>query len=711
VAGLFTATPAPVRAETGGATHFVFYDNLDPCVTAGMPCSFYVLAEDAQGEIMINFSDGVHFTSSDPLAILPADYVYQWGDLGDHGGHEFNFIFRTAGPQTLYVTDISSPSITGILTNIYVSPGPATSLTVSDLPASTVVGAETPFRVTLKDEFGNLATNYTGTVGFTSTDGSATLPDSYTFNAGDAGMHTFTVVFASDTLQTVTVTDAANASLHASATTNVMPAGGDFYVNCNSATAGVATPCWVNAQYSDYLVNTSYTGTIHFTSSDSNAAKPVDYTFQSTDQGMAPVFYPTFYTAGSQTLTVTDTDNSAITGTSAGIVISHAGWDHLGLSPSSATIAAGGSHAYTARGFDAYGNSWDATSDTTFTIDSGTPCPAHSCTSTVAGTHTVTGKDGWQVSTATLHVTPAAATHLSVGTFNPYPAGVSHSVTVKAFDAYGNVATGYLGTIHFTSSDTKATLPADYTFTSADKGVHTFSLALVLKTAGSQWVRATDKTTASITGAQTVTVTPGAAKTLSVGTFNPFPAGSTHSVTVKALDAYGNVATAYLGTIHFTSSDTKATLPADYTFTASDAGVHTFSLALVLKTASSQWVRATDKATASITGAQSVTVTPGAAKTLSVGTFNPFPADSTHSVTVKALDAYGNIATAYLGTIHFTSSDTKATLPADYTFTAADKGVHTFSLALVLKTAGSQWVRATDKATASITGAQTVTVT
>ncbi len=120
---------------------------------------------------------------------------------------------------------------------------------------------------------------------------------------------------------------------------------------------------------------------------------------------------------------------------------------------------------------------------------------------------------------------------------------------------------------------------------------------------------------------------------------------------------------------------------------------------------------ATDKTTASITGSQSVTVTPGAAKTLSVGTFNPFPAGSTHSVTVTVRDAYGNVATGYLGTIHFTSSDTKATLPADYTFTAADKGVHTFSLALVLKTVGSQWVRATDKTTASITGSQTVSVT
>jgi hypothetical protein len=50
-------------------------------------------------------------------------------------------------------------------------------------------------------------------------------------------------------------------------------------------------------------------------------------------------------------------------------------------------------------------------------------------------------------------------------------------------------------------------------------------------------------------------------------------------------------------------------------------------------------------------------------------------------------------------------------VPADYAFTAAGKGVHVFSLSVVLRTAGSQWVRATDKVTASITGAQTVTVT
>ena len=395
----------------------------------------------------------------------------------------------------------------------------------------------------------------------------------------------------------------------------------------------------------------------------------------------------------------------------------HSGWCPMGgTSASSPIIAstfalAGRPAAGTYPASYLYGRKTslnDAASGTNDVWGSQTPCPHTYFCNGVAGYDGPTGL-GTPNGVGAFKALPA--THLSVGTFNPYPAGVSHSVTVTARDLYGNVATGYRGTIHFTSSDTHATLPADYTFTSADKGAHTFTGGLTLKTAGSQWVRATDKTTASITGAQTVTVTPGAATHLTVGTFNPYPAGVTHSVTVKALDAYGNTATGYLGTIHFTSSDTKATLPADYTFTSADKGVHTFTGGLVLKTAGSEWVRATDKTTASITGAQTVTVTPGSAKTLSVGTFNPYPAGVTHSVTVKALDAYGNTATGYLGTIHFTSSDTKATLPADYTFTSADKGVHTFTGGLVLKTAGSEWVRATDKTTASITGTQTVTVT
>jgi hypothetical protein len=51
--------------------------------------------------------------------------------------------------------------------------------------------------------------------------------------------------------------------------------------------------------------------------------------------------------------------------------------------------------------------------------------------------------------------------------------------------------------------------------------------------------------------------------------------------------------------------------------------------------------------------------------------------------------------TNYAGTVHFTSTDRTASLPANYTFTAADKGVHTFS-GLVLRKRGNQKITITD---------------
>ncbi len=54
------------------------------------------------------------------------------------------------------------------------------------------------------------------------------------------------------------------------------------------------------------------------------------------------------------------------------------------------------------------------------------------------------------------------------------------------------------------------------------------------------------------------------------------------------------------GTVTFTGSDHAASLPADYTFTLSDAGTHIFTA--TLKTAGSQTITATDITSASVTG-------------------------------------------------------------------------------------------------------------
>jgi hypothetical protein len=146
--------------------------------------------------------------------------------------------------------------------------------------------------------------------------------------------------------------------------------------------------------------------------------------------------------------------------------------------------------------------------------------------------------------------------------------------------------------------------------------------------------------------------------------------------------------------VHFTSSDPRAVLPADYTFTAADRGVHTFST--TLKTAGARSITATDAATASLTGSETgITVNAAAASQFIISAPSSVSQEVAFSLTLTVEDAYGNVVTGYTGTVHFSSTDREATLPANYTFTAADKGVHTFTR-LILRQNGKQTIKITD---------------
>src|SRR5262249_19716382 len=76
--------------------------------------------------------------------------------------------------------------------------------------------------------------------------------------------------------------------------------------------------------------------------------------------------------------------------------------------------------------------------------------------------------------------------------------------------------------------------------------------------------------------------------------------------------------------------------------------------------------------------------------------------------TVTARDNAGAIVTDYTGTVMFTSTDPLATLPANYTFRAADAGSRTFSV--TLRTLGEQHVTAADTLNSNINDRQLVTV-
>ena len=305
------------------------------------------------------------------------------------------------------------------------------------------------------------------------------------------------------------------------------------------------------------------------------------------------------------------------------------------------------------------------------------------------------------VASATIPTTP---THFGVTpSTTSLVAGTAFTITVTALTAGNQTALGYLGTVHFTSTDGQAMLPADYTFTAADRGVHTFTVTL--KTAGNQTVTVRDLASSAVTGSAAVTVRPGPAATLRVAGFpSPTVAGVEGTLTVTALDAYGNVATGYLGTVRFSSSDPQVVLPTNVTFFAEDNGTRRVSV--TLKTAGTQNLTATETGTATITGTQTgIVVTPAATARLSVSAPASTTAGMAFSLTVTAQDVYGNTTPAYGGTVTFTSTDSRATLPANATLT---NGVGTFSG--TLRTAGNQTVTATDTATGSITGSAAVNV-
>ena len=183
-------------------------------------------------------------------------------------------------------------------------------------------------------------------------------------------------------------------------------------------------------------------------------------------------------------------------------------------------------------------------------------------------------------------------------------------------------------------------------------------------TVGNRTLTATDTVTSSITGSATTTVTAAAAATFTVTGFpSTTVAGTAQIFTVTAKDAFGNTATGYTGTVSFTSTDGQAILPANYVFSAADAGTHNFIA--TMRTVGNRTLTATDTVTSSITGSASTTVTAAAATIFALTGFpSTTTAGAAQAFTLTAKDAFGNTATGYTGTVSITSTDGQALLPA-----------------------------------------------
>ncbi len=181
-------------------------------------------------------------------------------------------------------------------------------------------------------------------------------------------------------------------------------------------------------------------------------------------------------------------------------------------------------------------------------------------------------------------------------------------------------------------------------------------------------------------------------------------AGTAETITITALSPDGSANTSYRGTVRFTSSDPKATLPANYVFTSSDQGTHSFTAAASLVTQGAQSITVTDTANSSIVGAEeNIWVTGATAHSLVIGGLPSSETSGTpFDFTVTAVDQYGNVASGYSGTVAFTSTDSEALLPSTYSYLAGNEGTASFSA--TLRTDGNQTITASDTATGNSHG-------
>jgi hypothetical protein len=125
----------------GQATHFVV--TAPPTAVAGVPFTFTVTGYDAHNNVATLYAGMVHITSSDPLAVLPANKTLT------NGVGTFTITLKTPGDQSITATDTLNPSITGSAPIVLVYPPPVAGYILAGADGGVfAIGAE-PFEGSL----------------------------------------------------------------------------------------------------------------------------------------------------------------------------------------------------------------------------------------------------------------------------------------------------------------------------------------------------------------------------------------------------------------------------------------------------------------------------------------------------------------------------------------------------------------------------------
>lgn len=171
---LSTTETFTISMPQATATHFSV--SAPATATAGQSGSVTITALDGGNNAVGSFSGSVTLSSGDTAAVFSNPVAIVAGQATT------SVTFKTSGSQTVTATD-AVDGINGTSGNVSVAAAAATHFRVS-APANATVGNAFNISVTALDPYNNTDDAYAGTVTFSSTDATATLPVNQTLTFG-----------------------------------------------------------------------------------------------------------------------------------------------------------------------------------------------------------------------------------------------------------------------------------------------------------------------------------------------------------------------------------------------------------------------------------------------------------------------------------------------------------------------------------------------
>ena len=278
----------------------------------------------------------------------------------------------------------------------------------------------------------------------------------------------------------VTTTAGSSAVSAADKFTYAVPTATHFSVSAPaSASAGSPVSVVVSALDATNTVVTAYSGTVHFTGTDAVATLPANATLVN---GVG-TFSATLKTAGSQTITATDTVTAGITGVSAAIIVSPGAGSSLAFVQQPANVLSGAAitPAPSVQVLDAFGNVATGMTSVTLAIGSNPSGGTLSGTATVAASSGMATFAGISIDKAgsgyTLVASSAALTGATSASFN-VTAGANVISFAKPAD------TAFTATPPTLGATASSGLAVSYASTTAAVCTVTPAGALTFKSAG-----------------------------------------------------------------------------------------------------------------------------------------------------------------------------------------------------------------------------------